>query len=119
MDLKAHIGLRIKRARAVASLTQDELAERLGKSARMVSSLESGHSLTSLSTLEQIASILSEPLTYFFEDFNEIGRSAAPRRKEIEINAIISSFSNHELELAVLLLKAVSQTRLLSRRRRK
>lgn len=56
--MKRIIGLRIREARKAAGLTQDALAERLGRTVESISDLERGKSLPSLEGLAAIADVL-------------------------------------------------------------
>lgn len=61
------IGLRIQQAREELGLTQQELASRLGLTQAALSNYELGKRRLYLANLEQIASVLGKPLSYFTE----------------------------------------------------
>ena len=61
------IGIRIQEARQELGLTQQELATRLGLTQAALSNYELGKRRLYLTNLEQIASILGKPLSYFTE----------------------------------------------------
>jgi transcriptional regulator with XRE-family HTH domain len=58
MDLKSHIGIRVRSARRRSGLTQERLAEVVAKTVETISNIERGHTLTGLGTLERIAKAL-------------------------------------------------------------
>jgi transcriptional regulator with XRE-family HTH domain len=61
------IGLRIQQAREELGLTQQELASRLGLTQAALSNYELGKRRLYVANLEQIASTLGKPLSYFTE----------------------------------------------------
>jgi transcriptional regulator with XRE-family HTH domain len=61
------IGLRIQEARQELGLTQQELAAKLGLTQAALSNYELGKRRLYLANLEQIASVLGKPLSYFTE----------------------------------------------------
>jgi transcriptional regulator with XRE-family HTH domain len=61
------IGTRIKQAREELGITQQELAARLGCTQAALSNYELGKRRLYLANLEQIASTLGKPLSYFTE----------------------------------------------------
>lgn len=112
MDLKQHIGLRVKAARLKRGLTQEQLAERIEKTAESVSNIERGHVLTTLDTLHRIAVELAEPLAAFFEDL-ERERPVARNRLEMEyrLRGLAEDLTNEELRLAVAVTEAIKAQR--------
>lgn len=65
MDLK-EIGHRIKKARKMAQLTQEELAELIDVSPHYIYEIERGSKAMSLQTLEKIAVSMHQSLDYLF-----------------------------------------------------
>lgn len=61
------IGMRIQQAREELGITQQELAARLGCTQAALSNYELGKRRLYLANLEQIASALGKPLSYFTE----------------------------------------------------
>ncbi len=61
------IGTKIQEARQELGLTQQELASRLGLTQAALSNYELGKRRLYLTNLEQIASVLGKPLSYFTE----------------------------------------------------
>jgi transcriptional regulator with XRE-family HTH domain len=61
------IGIRIQEARQELGLTQQELASRMGLTQAALSNYELCKRRLYLTNLEQIASVLGKPLSYFTE----------------------------------------------------
>jgi transcriptional regulator with XRE-family HTH domain len=61
------IGMRIQQAREELGITQQELAAKLGCTQAALSNYELGKRRLYLANLEQIASALGKPLSYFTE----------------------------------------------------
>ena len=78
MDLKEVVGKRIRQAREQLGLTQEQLAQRLGKTRNTISSYETGTRILSIAELPDLAEALEVPVSYFFEydefDTSEYGR---------------------------------------------
>jgi transcriptional regulator with XRE-family HTH domain len=108
MDLKSHIGIRLKSARRHAGLTQAGLAEAVGKATETISNIERGHSLTSLETLELIAKKLGTPLASFVEGYPP-GRRTTRRRAELQQQLLdtIEQLPDHQISIAVRLIEAL------------
>ncbi|HUV72300.1 MAG TPA: helix-turn-helix transcriptional regulator [Clostridia bacterium] len=67
-DLRlAHL---LKQARKTASLSQKQLAQKLGVSDKTISAYESSRAIPPLPTLKKIAQITSQPLSFFLEEEN-------------------------------------------------
>jgi transcriptional regulator with XRE-family HTH domain len=71
------IGIKIQEARQELGLTQQELASRLGLTQAALSNYELGKRRLYLTNLEQIASVLGKPLSYFTEPSASIDESDA------------------------------------------
>ena len=70
-DLDRHIGLRLKMRRILRNLSQDELAQSLGITFQQIQKYERAMNRISAARLYEIAKILSVPLTYFYEGYEE------------------------------------------------
>lgn len=68
LSLKQRVGLRVKEARAARSLTQEALADLVGRTVEAVSNIERGRTFPTIDTLEQLGRHLDVPIQYFFED---------------------------------------------------
>ncbi|RWE64693.1 helix-turn-helix transcriptional regulator [Mesorhizobium sp.] len=66
MDLKARIAVRLKAVRKSRELTQNELADRTGRSVDAISNIERAKSLPSLEMLRALAEALDLPIVEFF-----------------------------------------------------
>ncbi len=109
VDIKKHIGRRVRLARDQAGLTQEKLAEKTGVTTATISNLERGTVLTSVTTLEQIASSLNVSLTFFVDGLGRPRKVSPERmRAEDQFEAVILGLSDAQLALATRLLKAVA-----------
>lgn len=71
------VGQRIRARRIELSVTQTELAERLGVTFQQVQKYETGKNRVSCSRLSDIARTLETPISYFFEETPAAERSRA------------------------------------------
>lgn len=115
MKLQDRVALRIRTIRKRRGITQEELAERIDRTADAVSQLERGVSLPSFATLERLAGALEVPVRDFFDTQEDDGTT--PRRNA-QITALLDvahGLSDRELDTAVEVLEAIAR----KRRRRK
>ena len=68
MCLLRKIGLSVKSARMAANITQEELAERLGKTSKTISNIERGTVAPSIETLYEISKALKVPMSDLLSD---------------------------------------------------
>lgn len=110
MNLKIHIGQKVKFARQRKGLTQEQLAERVEKAVETISNIERGHALTGLDTLEKIAGVVGEPLVYFFMDTGDT-RLVSRRRLEAEekVRSLSRTLGDDALVLAASLLTCLAE----------
>jgi transcriptional regulator with XRE-family HTH domain len=110
--LKLQIGVAVREARKRAQLTQEELAERVGKSTEAISNIERGRALPALTTLLELAHALNEPLQYLISDLPK-GQAKAMKRLTLEsqLRALVDQFDDRLLEVAVGQLKLLSELR--------
>jgi transcriptional regulator with XRE-family HTH domain len=66
-NVDEHIGSRIRARRRMLRLTQDELATRIGVTAQQIHKYENGSNRVAASKLFEIATILTLPISAFFE----------------------------------------------------
>lgn len=64
------IGFKIAEARIKYNLTQEELAEKIGKTSQFISNIETGKRKPSLTTLIELSKILNLSLDYLIYDNN-------------------------------------------------
>jgi transcriptional regulator with XRE-family HTH domain len=62
-----HVGSRVRMRRMMISMSQEKLGERLGITFQQVQKYEKGTNRIGASRLQQIASILGVPVSFFFE----------------------------------------------------
>ena len=107
MDTKKRVGLRIRAIRKQQKLTQDQLAERIGRSVEAISNLERGISHPSFETLEGLSEALDVPVKAFFEF--EGGTDVSPKRASLleELSTTAAQLSDKDLEIGVQQLKAL------------
>jgi transcriptional regulator with XRE-family HTH domain len=112
-----HVGARIRHRRAVLGLNQTELAERVGVTFQSIQKYERGTNRVSASRLQEIAEVLSVPISHFFEGLSAVDTAAsgdAPASEltaqEIrDLNGAFASIKDKTVRQAVLhLLKGVA-----------
>ena len=86
--IDVHVGGRLRQARLLAGLSQEELGSGIGVSFQAVQKYEHGENRLSASRLFRAAKLLGRPVSFFFDDLD----GAAPSNGE-------SAFSRDEIEL--------------------
>ena len=104
--------MRIRALRKERGLTQEALAEGIGRSVEAVSNLERGKSLPSFETLSRLARLLEVPVRDFF-DFGGDRALRDPERSQLIATLMRIANGLDGRDLAV----AVDQIRVLARRR--
>lgn len=112
MDLKQHIGIRVRAARTRRGLTQEEVAEQIGKAVETVSNIERGQTFTGLDTLERLSRCLQVPVSEFFEGY-DAERAVHKNRVELEqlLLDLTRSLSDEDLKTAVDLIEVLAEHR--------
>ncbi|ESY89433.1 helix-turn-helix transcriptional regulator [Mesorhizobium sp. LNHC229A00] len=82
-SLKQAIGTRVQAARRRAKLSQEALADRIGRTPESISNIERGKQMPNVETLVELARVLNVPLTDFFEGL-EKRRAVSRERAELE-----------------------------------
>lgn len=95
------IGKRIQKAREKSGLSQEELASALGITQSALSNYELGKRRLYLANLEQLATVLGRPLSYFMEEKNPAGEEVAQQQgsdDEVtsEITRLLAELSHEE-----------------------
>lgn len=110
LSLKQRVGLRVKEARVARGLTQEALADLVGRTVEAVSNIERGRTFPTIETLEQLGRHLDVPIQQFFED---VEQKVSDRRFILEGNLKIlgRQLSNEDLEIAVRQLAVVVEIR--------
>ena len=103
-ELKNVLGARLRASRVAKGMSQEDLAEQVGKSVQTISALERGKYLPACDTLLDLASALDVPLHTLLVQGG--GHSTARESKEFEGLAILRQLSDADLDLAVAQLKA-------------
>jgi len=86
--IDVHVGKRLRQARLLAGLSQEELGTGIGVSFQAVQKYEQGENRLSASRLYRAATLLRQPVAFFFE---ALGDDALPeeatgfRRDEIDL----------------------------------
>lgn len=112
MDLKQHIGMRLRAARTRRGLTQEEVAEQLGKAVETISNIERGHTLTGLETLDRLCRRLEIPMSEVLEGYD--GERQVPKvRLELEhrLGELARSLPDDDLRMAVDLVTVLDRHR--------
>ena len=112
IDVKQHVGIKVKAARQKLGLTQEQLAEAIEKTVETISNIERGHSLTSIETLQLMSQRLKVPLAAFFEGL-EKARPNHRRRVELEqkMRLLLESLPDQDAELALDLIEVLARRR--------
>ena len=77
-----HVAARIRERRIRLGLTQQQLGEMIGLSDQQIYKYECGLNRVSASSLYEIARLLNEPITYFYDGLSEeAARPATPRQR--------------------------------------
>lgn len=82
-----HVGRRLRQARFLAGMSQEELGAGIGVSFQAVQKYEHGENRLSASRLYKAAQLLDRPVAFFFEELGDRAESAAKgfTRDEIEL----------------------------------
>ncbi len=83
MTAYEEIGRKLQKAREEASLSQNELAQKIGCTQASLSNYELGKRRLYLADLQRIGEILGKPVSYFLEDSEE------ETKKEDETSSIL------------------------------
>ena len=70
-DKNKQIGKRVKIARILIDITQEELAKKIGVEPVTVSRIESGSRKTTAVEIEKLSKALNRPISYFYEGKEE------------------------------------------------
>ena len=98
MDLKRKVGQRVQAIRVRRGLTQEALAEQVGRSAETISSLERGKSFPNYQTLGNLSEALNVPVRDFFDFRSKPDSPSAKRvRLEDDVNEALTGLKDREL----------------------
>ncbi|GJD57069.1 helix-turn-helix domain-containing protein [Methylobacterium dankookense] len=107
-ELNKIVGLRIKRARENAGLTQETLAELADRTKEAISNVERGVNLPSLETLNRICEITNVNIGMMLEDTD---RSPNFVDLKMQIDLHLLKLTENELKLLLTILDAISEQR--------
>jgi transcriptional regulator with XRE-family HTH domain len=109
MDLKNYIGRKIRSARLSQGLTQEALAERIGKAVETISNIERGRTHAGLATIEHIANTLGIPMRDFFEKSeNNENLGQARLDMELMLQSEASSLTDDNLRVTLELVRSLA-----------
>ncbi len=84
------LGTRIRLRRVEMKNSQSELADKLGVTFQQVQKYEKGVNRVGAARLQQIATALDVPVTFFFDD-NSLGKHASDGKREVESLLFVDS----------------------------
>ncbi len=104
------MGELIRKAREDAGLTQEELAEKIGRKRLAVSEMENGKVEISAWTIPMLASRLQKPISYFFPVY--VRYEITPEKLTIQEQEVLIQFreieKDHLREVAIQLIKVIA-----------
>ena len=113
-DVQRLFGRRVKELRKLKRLTQEQLAEAIGRSVDTVSNIERGSSLTRISTADAIAVTLGVTLGEMFEADDrpiEVERARAKRERLRQLLDLARSLDPVALDALIDMARTVSTLR--------
>lgn len=93
-----YVGQQIQNARSLTTMSQGDLAEKVGVTFQQVQKYENGTNRVSCSRLVEIARAVKKPVTYFFPDGSDV--APVDETDMVEIN-------RDEIEGVIIDLKAI------------
>jgi len=110
--LKKQIGVAVRHSRTKGKLTQEQLADAIGKTAEAISNIERGLSLPTLQTLIDVSQALDMPLAALVGDLNTKIKKA-PKRLELELRlqSAAEKLDERNLEAATRIIEILAETK--------
>lgn len=105
--MKPALAARLRDARRQAKLSQEELAEKVGRSVDGISNIERGLNLPSLDTLIDICRALSISAAALVEELQSPARPVERQQLEGRLRNLCHELPEHDLRLAIDLISAV------------
>ena len=108
MVLPYKFGVILREIRRVKGLTQEELAQKAGRSVDAVSQWERAVNWPSFDTLVRLSNALEVPIRTFFEQ-TETPRSDRRLRMEVEARLLVEGMSDKDLSIAIEQMRALTR----------
>lgn len=92
-----HVGSRVRLRRTMLGMSQEKLGEHLGITFQQIQKYEKGANRIGASRLQEIASVLNTPVSFFFDDAPSTGRKSAEGFSDTEsANYVVDFLSSSE-----------------------
>lgn len=109
-NLKAVMGAKVRAAREFRSLSQEQLAELIGRTPETVSNIERGKTAPALETAQSICVSLGLKLSDLFVE-EDVGREPRRVAREFELLQILRQLSESDFEIAETTIEAIYRKR--------
>ncbi len=90
--IDVHVGSRVRLRRTMLGFSQEKLGERLGITFQQVQKYEKGANRIGASRLQNIASVLNTPISFFFDDAPGTGLQTNHGFEEEEASSYVVNF---------------------------
>lgn len=107
MALRHHVGRRIRDLRRASGLTQEVLADRIGKAVQSISAIERGAYGPSFETIEALAAAFNVAPAYLFPDMPLSKRKGRHDEFLAKLTAGITQLSASDVELVQIVIDAL------------
>ena len=100
-SMDAHVGAKLREARVIGGLSQEQLGEAAGVTFQQIQKYEIGSNRIAASRLYDLARILDVPTSYFFEglqDFND----TAVRDPGLDIVSAVASIDDEQIKSRIV-----------------
>ncbi len=109
-ELRRRLGLTVQAARRRAEMTQEGLAELIGRTPESVSNIERGLQLPTLETLVDLGRVLAVPLIDFLDGLDSSPALSRERAQmEAQLRELARCLTDRDLRLAIALTEAMAQ----------
>jgi len=106
-EVLVQVGQNVKQARLLKKMTQEQLAEGIGKSTNFISLVERGESGVSLSTLVDICNVLQIDSSLVFRELIEVGYSTEAEN----IMKSLIMFEQEDIAMVAALVKYITESK--------
>ena len=108
-ELRRRLGLTVQAARRRTALTQERLAELIGRTPESVSNIERGLQLPTIETLVDLGRALHVPVVDFLHDVDATPDIARERlQMEAQLRELARGLTDRDLRLAIALTRAMA-----------